>query len=989
MITTTCFAEGDDIPTIGIIGQGFSGTVSAIRILELATIPLKLILFHSDYTTKYGGIAYGVSSCGWEHLLNIQAGRVSLFRETPSDFLDWVSLESLEERAEWPSEWRNHVFKASSAVPRRVYGQYLAARFKKAQKNSKLVDVIEKDAEVIMIQERLDKVILAYIDDAHTECNQICDRVIIATGHDTPLVPSALREAKPNKRIIGSPYSRDFAEGVAELNSDQPIMIIGTGLSAYDAALTLQYNKFNGTIYMLSRKNFTHNVYPGDHIHDIVSIPFSAIPADQLPAKEMFDLLENEITRGCDFLKATHTVEDDKVVKERVLKALEPWIAQWIQRSDSTQVQLFLDLAKSRLTTSRTGIVPEVNTIIYKLRNWDKRLHLRACDIEEVLETQNGFRVKPKVVDGKLESEIDVSLIVSCLGYNSDYAQTASPIWRHLLDHGLALIHPRTRRGVAVGKYGELVRRDGSISERIFAVGPMRQGDEIERNGRLGAFVFSVGTIRNQALLAGIRILWLTENSEYSTMDRFRRCEIDTACDAAFGDAITNKHSKHLVNTIMSVCLARDTSFLVDDQKLAVEKWLNRHLEDTVNHVIPPVGSNNNTIRHTVWYIALMRAAFVATDISRLAHDHYKVGNYMTGYNTEFIAEKLELSSILRASVAVFGASTASMLIYSPDDKKLYPFAMYRRVQSFTPTAYGEGVAGALVKAFYEGEQSTDLDPRLIFRDGPTIVGTYVPNYNQLHQDLKKEVYVGIERKFPAVLVSLLASQGHVLGIVYVEAESEKIFKLDDATLLRAMMTHKFKLIQEAQATWDRKSIPFYRFGDFEGADLHKALLCKQNLSQANFKKAYLADANLNLANLTGASFDLADLSNANMKSTTIYGVSFNGANLSKCKFNGADLRYCTFNKSDLTGSHIAGASFENCTFIDSQLSNIEFRDLDVSTINFTNAVMRNCVLKRLVGVEFAVWIGIDLTGSTIDDDVWNKLPDFVRDIHDSLVTRD
>jgi uncharacterized protein YjbI with pentapeptide repeats len=838
-----------------------------------------------------------------------------------------------------------------------------------------------------MIQERLDKVIISYIDDTQKECDQICDRVVVATGHDTPVVPSALKEVLPNKRIIGSPYSRDFAEGLAELKSDQPVMIIGTGLSAYDAVLTLQYNKFNGTIYMLSRHGFTHNVYPGNHVHDIVSIPFSDIPAEQLPADKMCDFLQSEIIKGCNFLKATHTVEDDKVVKERVLKALEPWIAQWIQRSDSNQVQLFLDLAKSRLTTSRTGIVPEVNRIIYTLRNWEKRLHLHRCDIEEVIETKNGFRVSPKDFGGRDESEIEVSLIVSCLGYNSDFTQTSSPVWRHLLDNGLALIHPRTCRGVAVGKFGELVRRDGSFSERIFAVGPMRQGDEIERNGRLGAFVFSVGTIRNQALLAAVRILWLTENGEYSTMDRFTRCEIDRACEAAFDDGITKKPSKHLVNTILAVCLAKDTSFLVEDHKRAVERWMNRHLEDTVNHVNAPVSINKNIIRHNIWYIALMRAAFVATDISRLAHDLYRVANYMTCSNTEFIAEKLELSSILRASVAVFGASTASMLIYSPDDQKLYPFAMYRRVQSFTPTAYGEGVAGALVKAFYEGEQSTDLDPRLLFRVGPTIVGTYVPNYNQLPQDLKKEVYVGIDRKFPAVLVSLVASQGLVLGIVYVEAEIHKIFNLDDATLLAAMMSHKTRLIQEAQATWDRRSVPFYRFGDFEGADLHKALLNNQNLSQANFKKAYLAGANLTWANLTGASFDLADLSNANLKSTTIYGASFNSASLAQCNFDGADLRYCKFNRSDLTGCHIAGASFEHCSFIDSQLSNIEFRDLDVSTINFTNAVMRNCVLRRLVGVEFAVWIGIDLTGSTIDDDVWNKLPDFVRDIHDGLVT--
>ena len=974
----------DDVTaTIGIIGQGFSGTVTAIRILELATKPLKLVIFQSDNTEKYGGIAYGSSSCGWEHLLNIQAGRVSLFRERPSDFLDWVTSESSQERDQWPSEWKHQVFRASSAVPRRIYGQYLAARFTKALKNPKLVKVSEMDAKVTKVQEYMNKVIITYQEHGQKYCNQECDRVVIATGHDMPLLPSVLKDFLPNKRIIQTPYSREYTERLSDFQSDLPVMIIGTGLSAYDAVLTLQYNNYNGHIYMISRNGLTHNVYPSDHVHDIVSVPLPEVPAEQIPAEKMYDLLESEVIKGCSFLLATHSFVDDKVMNERVLKALEPWTAQWIKKSDPAEVQRFLELAKSKLTTNRTGIVPEVSTVIYRLKNQERRLHLNANDIEEVLESEEGFAIRLRTKRGEKKSEVEVAMIVSCLGYNSDFSQTSSLLWRQLLDDGLALIHPKTRRGVAVEQFGELVRQDGSISQRIFAVGPMRQGDEIERNGRLGAFVFSVGTIRNQALLAAIRVLWLTENRDYSDMDGFLRRETDAACELVFTDTKIKKHSRHLVNTILSVCLTNDIYFLIDDHKRAVRKWLNIHLEDAVNRVSAPDGIEKAIIRHNVWYKALIRAAHMATDISRLSHDHYRVGNYNRGN----VTEKLEFSAILRASVAVFGASSASVLIYSPENKKLYPFAMFRRVQSFTPTSYGEGVAGALVKAFYEGEQSTELDPKLIFRTEGTIIGTYVPNYNELSQDLKKGVYVGIERRFPAVLVCLLAEQDQVLGIVYVEAERGKVFHLDDARLLTAMMSHKFRSIQDAQATLDRQSTLFYRFGDFEGADLHKASLLNQDLSQAIFNKAYLVEANLSRSNLTGTSFDLADLRGANMKSTTIAGASFRSANLSRCNFDGADVKYCSFDNSDLRACHFAGATFEACTFIDSRLTDSEFRDLDVSTINFTNAVMRNCVLKRLKGVESAIWSGVDLTGSIIGNDVWLKLPEFIKNIHDTLVT--
>ena len=53
-------------------------TFTAIRLLSLARTPLKIVIFERSPECRYGGLAYGEGLTGWEHLLNIQAGRCVL-----------------------------------------------------------------------------------------------------------------------------------------------------------------------------------------------------------------------------------------------------------------------------------------------------------------------------------------------------------------------------------------------------------------------------------------------------------------------------------------------------------------------------------------------------------------------------------------------------------------------------------------------------------------------------------------------------------------------------------------------------------------------------------------------------------------------------------------------------------------------------------------------------------------------------------------------
>src|SRR5437762_13609851 len=87
-----------------IIGGGFTGTVTAIRLIHNATKPLEITFLEKTEEKRHRGVAYSRDTAGWEHLLNIQAGRITAFREDPNDFMQWANGEA--DRKSWPLKWK-------------------------------------------------------------------------------------------------------------------------------------------------------------------------------------------------------------------------------------------------------------------------------------------------------------------------------------------------------------------------------------------------------------------------------------------------------------------------------------------------------------------------------------------------------------------------------------------------------------------------------------------------------------------------------------------------------------------------------------------------------------------------------------------------------------------------------------------------------------------------------------------------------------------
>jgi uncharacterized NAD(P)/FAD-binding protein YdhS len=70
---------------------------------------------------------------------------------------------------------------------------------------------------------------------------------------------------------------------------------------------------------------------------------------------------------------------------------------------------------------------------------------------------------------------IDVSRVINCSGPGADYDRIQEPLIRHLLEEGTVRPDP-LRLGLDVTGNCALLNRQGAISRRLFAVGPVTKG---------------------------------------------------------------------------------------------------------------------------------------------------------------------------------------------------------------------------------------------------------------------------------------------------------------------------------------------------------------------------------------------------------------------------------------------------------------------------------------------------------------------------------
>ncbi len=382
--------------TVAIVGGGFCGTVLAAHLLGRSEDPIRVCLF--DRSGVFGaGIAYGTDEP--HHFLNVPASKMSAFEDQPNHLLEWLSSQDIEPR--------------DGFLPRRIYRRYLQDLLEQPPRNpnselrlhAEAVVALDEGARLRTSSERFywpDEVVLAtgYLADTQFDAQP---------PFDPALWPSRVAHA----------------------------IVIGSGLTALDAAATILARYPNARVTLLSRQGR-------------ISEPFTAAPpytvSGQPPktVRKIVRWLRNEIERAESWTA--------------VFDAMRPrWDDLWRALPDEER-RRFLRHFRPIFDRHRHRIPPGQAAALAPFRASGQ---LSICRAEAVSATPSEVILR----DG---ATLDADLVVDASGFRCDWNRSGDALTSQLLASGQ----------VRPGSLGMGISADasGRVGDHLYALGPPLRG---------------------------------------------------------------------------------------------------------------------------------------------------------------------------------------------------------------------------------------------------------------------------------------------------------------------------------------------------------------------------------------------------------------------------------------------------------------------------------------------------------------------------------
>jgi uncharacterized NAD(P)/FAD-binding protein YdhS len=425
--------------TVAIVGGGASGALTAVALTRLADRSdreIRVQLF--DPTGRPGrGLAYGTTDL--RHLLNVRAGRMSAFPDEPDDFLRWADSAGIDVHHD-------------TFLPRRYYGDYLAELVDDAVRTG----VLEVRRGWVRAVRRTEH----GFDLQTTDGAARADAVVLAYGNLPPATPGSV----DTRCDLVNAWESDALERLPE---DGPLLLVGTGLTAVDAALTVLGDHPQRRAIAVSR----HGLLPRSHQAGPEGVWTTPIPpaGEPLTVAGLRALLRREVTA------AARAGVDWRAV----MNGLRP-VTQgiWIRLSEDER-RIFLATAAREWEVHRHRTAPAVTETLDSLMA-DGRLTIRRAALVGARPDRPGYRALLEAPDGTRD-ELRVAAILNCTGPRTDVTGSDDPLLASMLADGLIRPDP-LHLGLDTDDLGALVDRDGGSDPRLITVGPPRRGGLWECN---------------------------------------------------------------------------------------------------------------------------------------------------------------------------------------------------------------------------------------------------------------------------------------------------------------------------------------------------------------------------------------------------------------------------------------------------------------------------------------------------------------------------
>jgi len=404
-------------PRVAVIGGGASGTLQALCLVRKGAGKVTLV---ERERTPGRGVAYSTGRP--EHLLNVPARRMSAFGDDPDHFTRWFA-----ERAGGGDE---------DFAPRMLYGDYLAGL------------LVEADVEIVR-DEAVDVAPDGTVRLA-TGTTLPADAVVLAPGNFRPATPRGIEPAALGALWADDPWAPSVTEG---LDGGDTILLLGSGLTAVDVALTLEATGYRGRIVALSRRGLA---------------PRSHGPREPMVAPS------EELAASCTAMLRRVRARSDEVGWRSAVHELRSVTSTIWSEASPEERGRFLRHLRPWWDVHRHKLAPAIGARIEAMQA-EARLAVAAGKIVSAEAADGKAVVRFRARGGEAVETLRVARIVNCTGPEIDIVRAGEPLLDALLAAGAARPDP-LRVGLDMDAECRVIGAGGEPSTTLSAIGPITRG---------------------------------------------------------------------------------------------------------------------------------------------------------------------------------------------------------------------------------------------------------------------------------------------------------------------------------------------------------------------------------------------------------------------------------------------------------------------------------------------------------------------------------
>jgi uncharacterized NAD(P)/FAD-binding protein YdhS len=426
---------------IAIIGAGLSGRLLALNLLRLAPRDAAVTIRMFDRgDARFMGPAY--SDEADYLLLNVPAARMSALSEDPEHFLRWSRNRGVN-----AGPW--------DFLPRRLYREYILALMRDVLEARAGAPSFEHVRTEVTDLETEGRQVTLYVDGKRSV---VVDKAVLALGNFPPRHPSIENGAAlESERYVRNPWDTRI---LASLARHDTVCLIGTGQTTVDLVVALHRRAHEGRIIALSRRGFLPLVHGGFEAYR----SFMSEIDDAKSLLEIFRTVRRHLDRA-----------DARGIDPRtIIDSLRPDTqAIWLGLVEDEK-RRFLRHVFRYWEIIRSRIPPASEAIISAMRATGQ-LEIVAGTICDLVATDAAMEVH-YLPRGSSRREVETaSLVINCVGPESDYSRIDHPLVRNLMRRGVIRPGP-AQLGVDARLDGAIIGQNGAASDVLYTLGSTMRG---------------------------------------------------------------------------------------------------------------------------------------------------------------------------------------------------------------------------------------------------------------------------------------------------------------------------------------------------------------------------------------------------------------------------------------------------------------------------------------------------------------------------------